>query len=86
MKLDSKTVAEATLPPGSADHIFWDDDVTGFGLRLRAGGSRSFVLQYRIDGRSRRASFPGSLKVADARAAARKLLAKVTLGGDPQAE
>ena len=86
MKLDSKTVADATLPPGSTDHIFWDDDVTGFGLRLRAGGSRAFVLQYRIDGRTRRASFSGSLKVADARAAARKLLAKVALGSDPQAE
>jgi integrase len=86
MKLDNKAIVEAVLPPGSADHIFWDDDVTGLGLRLREGGSRSFVVQYRADGRTRRASLPRGIKIADARAAARKLLAKVALGGDPQGE
>jgi integrase len=88
MRLDLKTIAAATLPKGKADHIFWDDELPGFGLRLRAGGHRSWVLQYRADGHTRRASIAAVAKLgpADARQAARRLLAKVALGHDPQEE
>ena len=89
MKFDVRTVAEAALPPGKTDHIEWDDDLSGFGLRLRAGGNRSWVAQYRTaDGRTRRTSIAtvAKLSPADARQAARKILAKVALGHDPQGE
>ena len=89
MKFDVHTVAEAALPPGKTDHIEWDDDLPGFGLRLRAGGNRSWVAQYRTaDGRTRRTSIAivAKLSPADARQAARKILAKVALGHDPQGE
>ena len=89
MKFDVRTVAEAALPPGKTDHIEWDDDLPGFGLRLRAGGNRSWVAQYRTaDGRTRRTSIAivAKLSPADARQAARKILAKVALGHDPQGE
>jgi integrase len=88
MRLDLKSVAAATLPRGKTDHILWDDELPGFGLRLRAGGHRSWVVQYRTDGHTRRASIAtvARLGPADARQAARKLLAKVALGHDPQQE
>ncbi|QJB69894.1 tyrosine-type recombinase/integrase [Parasphingorhabdus halotolerans] len=36
------------------DYVIWDDDLAGFGLRVFASGKRSYVLQYRSAGRSRR--------------------------------
>ena len=41
MKLTAKGIRGLQLPEGKMDHLFWDDDIPGFGLRLRAGGSRS---------------------------------------------
>ncbi|MGY4437069.1 integrase [Bradyrhizobium sp. F1.13.1] len=56
MKLTAKTIASVKLEPGVADKIFFDDDLPGFGLRVRAGGSRSWVFQYQIGTKSRRMS------------------------------
>ena len=58
MKLTSKAVAALTLPSGKDDHIEWDDDLPGFGYRLRLNkGSgkvgRSWVVQYRHAGATR---------------------------------
>jgi hypothetical protein len=77
MKLDARTVAAAALPAGKTDHIEWDDDLPGFGLRLRAGGHRSWVVQYRAANRTRRATLGAAAKLTpvDARheaAAARR--------------
>mgnify|MGYP004191487475 CR=1 FL=1 len=36
------------------DYVVWDSDMSGFGLRVFASGKRSYVIQYRRDGRSRR--------------------------------
>jgi hypothetical protein len=36
------------------DYVVWDSDLPGFGLRVFASGKRSYVIQYRRDGRSRR--------------------------------
>jgi integrase len=92
MKLSSKTVAALALPAGKRDHIEWCDDLSGFGYRLRLGSGgkvlRSWVAQYRRAGGTRRATL-GSAQVLDAdsaRAAAKKVLAKVALGEDPQAD
>jgi hypothetical protein len=38
MKLTQATINNLTLPPDKADAIYFDDDVPGLGLRLRAGG------------------------------------------------
>jgi hypothetical protein len=48
MKLTKAAVAELALPAGQSEAIYWDDDTPGFGLRLRGGGSRNWVFQYRI--------------------------------------
>jgi integrase len=90
MRLDAKTVAGLDLG-GKRDVIHFDDQLHGFGYRLRAGAGgkvlRSWVVQYRQAGASRRLLL-GSAEVLGAevaRAAAKKALAKVALGGDPQA-
>ena len=90
MRLDAKTIATLYLPPGKDDHIEWDSDLAGFGLRLRQGGKRVWVVQYRSPGsrRTRRVTL-GSVKKltpAQAREAARGLLAHVVTGRDPQGE
>ena len=91
MKLDAKTIERLALPSGKHDAIYFDSELTGFGLRLRKSGERlrrAWVAQYRSSGRTRRITIGSVEKVgpADARNAARKLLAKVELGGDPQGE
>ena len=43
MKLKASNVDTIKLPAGKKDHIEFDDDLTGFGLRLREGGSRTYV-------------------------------------------
>jgi integrase len=85
MKLNVRTTATLTLPKGKSDHIEFDDDIAGFGIRLRAGGSRTWIYQYRIGSKQRRMVL-GSAKSVPlhlARENASKLEAKVRLGGDP---
>ena len=48
MRLTDKTTAALTVPKGKVEAIYYDDDLPGFGLRLRAGGSRRWVYTYRI--------------------------------------
>jgi integrase len=91
MKITAKTIAGFKLPDGKRDVIFFDDELPGFGLRLRAGGERlrrTWVAQYRAHGRTRRMKLGAFEKLTpeEARKAATKILAKVELGGDPQGE
>jgi integrase len=91
MKIDAKTVARATLPAGKTDVCYWDDQLVGFGLRLRHQGDKvrgTYIAQYRVRGRTRRFLVGETEKLAagQAREAARKVLAKVELGEDPQQE
>jgi integrase len=85
MRLTVKSADDLKLPIGKTDHIVFDDDITGFGIRLRDGGSRTWVYQYRIGSKQRRMVL-GSAKSVPlklARENAGKLEAKVRLGGDP---
>ena len=54
MKLTTTAAKALVLPPGTKDKTFWDDELGGFGLRLREGGSRNWVVQYDLGGKSRR--------------------------------
>ena len=56
MKLTAKKIRELELPAGKTDHLFWDDDIPGLGLRVRAGGSRNWVFQYALGDKQRRLS------------------------------
>jgi hypothetical protein len=59
MKLNKAMVARLTLPAGKSDLIVFDEDLAGFGLRLRAGGSAVWVAQYRVGAKQRRVTLGG---------------------------
>ena len=90
-ELTAKATAALTLPAGKTDVIFFDDEISGFGYRLRkgAGGKvlRSWVCQYRHGGSSRRLLFGAAtvLGAEQARTMAKKALGRVANGEDPQA-
>src|SRR5262245_36975888 len=93
LKLDAKTVAGLALGMGRGEDFAWDSDLIGFGLRLRRNGERvrmSWIAQYRPSGsrRTRRSTLGSVEKLtpAQARDAARKILARAALGHDPQGE
>ncbi|MCW6506908.1 integrase arm-type DNA-binding domain-containing protein [Hyphomicrobiales bacterium BP6-180914] len=77
-----------TFPTGRAEHIVYDDDLAGFGLRMHPGGRRTWFVQYRVGQRQRRLKI-GTVEQLDAekaRAQAKAMLAKVSLGIDPALE
>jgi len=92
MKLTSKLTTTAirglVLPRNKDEDVFWDGELPSFGLRVRRGGARTWVVKYEIADRTRRLQF-GSLAQLDAnkaRAVAKDLLAQVRLGRDPARE
>jgi len=80
------------LAKGQDETFVWDIEIEGFGLRLRRSGAdvrRTYVAQYRIPGRRTRRITLGpaeKLTASQAREAARKILARASLGHDPQGE
>lgn len=85
MRLTVKSSEGVKLPVGKSDHIVFDEDIPGFGIRLREGGSRTWIYQYRIGSKQRRMVLGSakSVPLSSARENASKLEAKVKLGGDP---
>src|SRR3979411_1386025 len=88
MRLTDTSVAKLKLPPGKSDHFEWDDKLPGFGARIRSGGKRTWVVQYRFQGETRRDTLGSvaALGADQARSAAKITLAKLALGADPRAE
>jgi hypothetical protein len=85
--LTKRTVDAAQ--PGAAERCHWDDEVRGFGLRVKPNGAKSYVLNYRnATGRARRLTIGahGVLTAETARAEARALRVLVAQGRDPAAE
>ena len=81
-RLTTRTVADAS--PRDRRYIVWDDELTGFGVRISPSGLRSFIVQYRAREGGRRAAsrkqvlghFP-ALTPARARSRAREVLRAV---------
>lgn len=88
MRFTRPAIATLQLPPDKAEVIAFDDTLPGFGIRLRAGGKRTWIVQYRLGARQRRLTLGrvDALGLDQARVEARKALAKAGLAIDPQAE
>jgi len=88
MRLTKPNLARLILPEGKSEMIVFDESMPGFGVRVRAGGKRVWLVQFRIGNKQRRITL-GSVDVLDpeeAKKRAKAALAKVQLGRDPQAE
>ena len=86
MKLTEGSISR--LRATKADAIFYDDDLPGFGIRIREGGSRNWVVRYRLGGQERRHTIGSAsvLTLTEARQKARKALVALDEGKDPTAE
>jgi integrase len=85
MKLTKRALDNANPHP-TRDVFLWDDEVPGFGLRIKSSGVRSFIVQYRNgSGISRRMTLGkfGVLTPDEARKMARQALAEAARGADP---
>ena len=88
MRLTVKSTAGLKLPPGKDDYIEWDDEIPGFGVRLRKGGSRNYIFQYKIGAKQRRMKIGklGAMDFGKARKRAEEIHALVHTGKDPAGE
>lgn len=70
------------------DYFIWDDELPGFGLRVFASGKRSYLIQYRAAGRTRRFTIGlhGVWTAETARQEAKVQLGRVAKGDNPSEE
>ena len=87
-RITKRSVDTLLCPPGRDREVLWDDDLAGFGVVAFPSGAKSYVVQYRRNGNSRRATVGrhGRLTPDEARSEAKKLLGAVETGLDPIAE
>src|SRR5262245_1838682 len=85
VRLTKANALTLNLPQGRSEAIYFDDDVPGFGLRIRSSGAKSWVFQYDFCGKTKRLTLgkASALDPAKARAVASQLHAKIRLGEDP---
>jgi integrase len=80
-----------TARPTSKDIYLWDDELSGFGLKVTPTGRKVYLVQYRLGGRkgrTRRVTIGqhGELTPTAARIEAKRLLGQVAIGRDPASD
>jgi Arm DNA-binding domain/Phage integrase, N-terminal SAM-like domain len=70
----------ALKPPEKGHTVAWDTVITGFGVRVSQGGTKSFFLMHGRQRQRYQIGRVGIITLQDARAAAKKFLAEKTLG------
>ena len=86
MKLTKTKIDKLTYEKeGNKPHIVFDDEVPGFAIRIYPSGSKSFLIDYRVNGRQRRMVLGryGVLTLDQARKIAQQRLVDVLKGDDP---
>jgi integrase len=79
--------AVVALTTAKPDHVVWDDELPGFGVRMR-GDTKRWLIQYRIGLQQRRESLGDVRRISleHARRIARQRFAQIELGQDPVAD
>ena len=85
-KLTKRIVDAAEI--NGRDYFIWDDELPGFGLRVFASGKRSYLIQYRAAGRTRRYTIGlhGVWTPETARQEAKVQLGRIAHGDNPAEE
>ena len=85
-----KTAVEALPLPASGQAVYWDEDLTGFGIRISDRGTRTYFVQGRLpDGRQVKVKVgrhSAAFSAEKARAKAKAMLGAMAAGTDPAAE
>ena len=74
-----------SLEVTGADHIIWDSQLSGFGIRISPKGRKTFVVQYRHHGKSKKVRLGkyGLVTVDQARKEAQTILGALASGKNP---
>lgn len=85
-KLTKRLIDSLTYKGSSGQKdIYWDTEISGFGLRVYPSGKKSFILSYRQNGTKRLFTMGqyGNITLETARDLAKKKLGEVADGKDP---
>ena len=87
-RLNSGTISRRTvegLPVGERETVFWDRDLSGFGVRVYSSGSKVYLVQTRHGGKSRRVTIGrhGLVSAEQARRKAAEAIASIKAGDEP---
>ena len=87
-RLDSGTISRRTieaLPIGDREAVYWDHELSGFGVRVYPSGAKVYVVQTRSGGKSRRITIGrhGVLSAEQARRKAAQFIASIKAGEEP---
>lgn len=84
VKLTKKSIA-ALKPPATGQAFIWDSEVKGFGVRVTAAGTKSWIVQYPVPGKkSKPRKTIGAVSEMDIEEARNKAI-DIKLGRDPVA-
>jgi integrase len=85
----TKRAVDSLKPVPDRDVFAWDEEIRGFGVRVKPSGTKTYLIQYRnAEGRTRRLVIGkhGILATDEARDLGRQKLAEVSKGEDPSAK
>ena len=70
--------------PGPREHVLWDDELRGFGVRVRPSGRKTYIVKYRDRGRAVKVTIGthGAVSPAAARARAAEIVTAAKTGKD----
>jgi Arm DNA-binding domain len=88
MKLAHTRIESLKCPPGKRDVLVFDDEQRGLGVRVTAGGGKTYLAQFTFHGQKRRIPLGAcsAVSLAKARDAVRTVMGDVAKGIDPAAE
>ena len=80
----SRKIVEG-LPASDREVVFWDRELSGFGIRMYPSGSKVYIVQTRANGRSMRITIGrhGMVSADQARREAAQLISTAKAGGNP---